>query len=91
MPQDKNYASSKGGGVAGPTALAATTCHEPTNKFTQIFASILTDDFLEETALQSNKYVYDEFVKPVYRNTESSAKRKIHYYRPCKSTDQFAT
>ena len=67
IPQEKNYASHNGGGVAGPTLLAAQTCRlHANNTFAQIFVSILTLDSLAETVRQSNKYAYEDWVKPVY-------------------------
>jgi Transposase IS4/Exonuclease len=93
MPPEKDYGSHNGGGVAGPTLLAAQTCRQHANNtFAEIFVSILTLDFLLETVRQSNKYAYDDFVKPVYRSTTSpSSKRNVHYYKPCKETEDGAT
>jgi hypothetical protein len=65
-PEKKPFKSQGGGGVAGATSLAAQKCQNTNKLFAEIFVSILTLDFLDETVRQTNNYAYGDCVRPVY-------------------------
>ncbi len=76
-PRDRNYKSSSGGGVRGPTNEITSVCKD--RNLANLFLFFFTDKMLESMATEMNEYGNKEWVRPVskdeYYNGCSQARR----------------